>query len=1338
MRTAIDSKGISMHSVRALALALFGLCALAATGAQAAPVPAPGLKVVAVTGPTNLPPVQSEIQRVTDEADGGTFKLATLAGEGKLTPVSYFGAVATTEGSPVLTIESVEGTGFHVGDRVGGVVPFGVEAFVVSCSPDCVSPGSTVTLSEPAEITTAENFAIVFTKEAVVEEGAFPVGAELQGIAHPYFAPGTTVSSATGSTITFSKAPTIEYFFGETVGARAVENTVPIAFNAPPSAVQSALEAVPALGPGSVVVSGGPGGSAETPYFLDFGGPLADQDVAQLTADSTELTGEHHFTNVFTTVPGGPGTGEIVVLPANIGALPTSGLITAKVGPLPQGIVTTGKGTGKEWTCPGGAGDTTIECTSPLPIGALRSGGHALSIPIEVEASAELSATAQVELSGGGSPHASTYELPIVVSEERAPFGVSAAWGGSFEADGSPSTQAGGHPFSAAAYIMLNSVRLANGAISPAGDSKNIVVNLPPGFVGNPLAGKRCPQNLVLAPQQGGSELCNEEMTLGNLDPYLGELKESLEVGERLYNDMPPHGVAAEFTTRLLIPLQSVIASVNSEEDFGLKLNGPNNANYLKIYGAFTAFEGLPAHGNGTAFLTSPTNCAESAEKAPTVKGEASTFQDPTTYSKAFTLPQPALSGCDQLKFEGVTPQTPDGQVAFSFTPHSADGSLVATGSTPVAATAHLHIANPGLTDPKGLATPELKRAVIKLPEGMSLNPSSANGLEGCSEAQIGYKGNGFPMPTPIRFTNAQPACPDGSKIGSAEIKTPLLDNPLVGEIFLANQGENPFGSLLAVYLVVNDPLTGVLIKLPGDIQPDPQTGRLTAVFDNNPQLPFEDLFLRFRGGGPRSLFATSEVCGNFPTEGEWTPWSAPESGPPAQTADSFTVSSGCSASAAAQPFAPSFEAGTTNTTAGSYSPLVIKVNRKDGEGQLRRFEFTLPQGLTGKLKGIPNCSEAQIHQAEARTGKAEQASPSCPAASKLGTIDAGAGVGSEPFHVQGNLYLSGPYEGAPLSAVAITPALAGPYDLGTVVVRTPLYLNPETSQLTAKSDPIPTILKGIPLKIRSVAIQADRSGFILNPTSCEASQVTGVANSTTGGSASLANRFQVGGCDALKFAPKLEAKLKGGTKRGDHPALTATVTYPQTGSYANLKQISVTLPHSEFLENAHIGTVCTRVQFSANACPAASIYGKVSAETPLLDQPLTGNVYLRSSSNKLPDMVLALHGPPSQPIEIDLDGRIDSINGGIRSTFEAVPDAPVSRVVLSMFGGKKGLLVNSRNLCTAGGGRMSVKMTAHNNRRSDISPALKNQCSKAQRKGHKKKASKGSKKRTAVPKRPW
>src|SRR6185295_3544266 len=361
--------------------------------------------------------------------------------------------------------------------------------------------------------------------------------------------------------------------------------------------------------------------------------------------------------------------------------------------------------------------------------------------------------------------------------------------------------------------------------------------------------------------------------------------------------------------------------------------------------------------------------------------------------------------------------------------------------------------------------------------------------------------------------------------------------------------------------------------------------------------------------------------CGNFKTEGEWTPWSAPESGPPARTEASFDITQGCSPSAAARPFNPSFEAGTTNTTAGAYSPLVIKVGRNDGEGELKNLEFSLPQGLTGKLKGIPYCSEAQIHSAEGNTGASEKANPTCPSASQVGTIDAGAGVGSEPFHVQGNLYLAGPYEGAPLSAVAVTPALAGPYDLGTVVVRTPLRLDPETAQLTATSDPIPTILKGIPLKIRSVAIQASRPGFILNPTSCEAAQLTGVATNTTGGTSQLKNRFQVGGCENLKFAPKLEAKLKGGTKRGDHPAFTATLTYPQ-GPYANLKQISVALPHSEFLENAHIGTVCTKVQFSANQCPAASVYGKVTAETPLLDQPLTGNVYLRSSNNKLPDMV--------------------------------------------------------------------------------------------------------------------
>jgi hypothetical protein len=1325
-----------MKTLRALVLVLTSFGALAAV-AQAAPIPAPALKLLAITGPTHLAPVQSEVQRVTVEAEGGTFKLGHAGVHGEGTPVFVEAELSFTAGSSVATIENIEGDGkVEPGDRVTLPEEYAGNP-ILSCSTDCKTPGSTLELEEPASSTESGAARQIFTRELSNVTGSFSVGEEiseaaLEGFVYEYFLPGTKVTAVEPGRLTLSNPTTYEYasFEGALELTTANEVTEPLAFDAPAQEVQAELEGLTKLGPGSVSVSGGPGGDAGHPYFVTFGGAFADEDVEQLSVDSSELSGEHPFAHVFTTVPGGNGTGDIYLMPANVGGEPTSGTVTAHVGPLPEGIVMSGPAHGTDWNCSGAAGDSEATCTTTEPVRSLHYSPKAMDVPVEVKANAPASAEAPSEISGGGSQPA-TYPLSIAVSTEPAPFGVAAVWAASFEADGSPSLQAGGHPFSSAAYVMLNTRRIANGDISPSGDSRDVVVDLPPGFTGNPLATKRCPQSIPLKPISGSSELCNEEMSVGNLDPYYAFLEESLPFESRLFNDVPPKGYAAEFTTRLVFPLQSVVAGVNSEEDFGIRLTGPNNPNFGKIFGVFTAFEGVPKFGNGKALLTNPVNCAESREKPPVVHAKADSYQEPGHFSEAISVEQPALTGCENLEFKGEDPQTGEGQVAFSFDPTSNQGS------SPVGAVAHLHIDQPGLTDPEGLATPHLKRSVIHLPAGLSLNPSQANGLAACSEAQIGYRGNNFPMPTPIRFNDAQPQCPDASKLGTAEIKTPLLDNPLVGEVFLATQGDNPFGSLLAVYLVVNDPYTGVLIKLPGDIQPDPQTGRLTAVFDNNPQLPFEDLYLHFRGGGPRSEFATSEVCGNYKTEGEWTPWSAPESGPPAQTEASFDITQGCSASAAARPFHPSFEAGTTNTTAGSYSPLVVKINRNDGEQELSRFDFTMPPGFSGKLKGIPYCTEAQIGAAEHNTGKAEQASPSCPAASKLGTIDAGAGVGSEPFHVQGNLYLAGPYKGAPLSAVAITPALAGPYDLGDVVVRTPLYLNPETAQLTGKSDPIPTILKGIPLKVRSVAVSIDRQGFTLNPTSCEAMSVTASLTGSNGATASPSNRFQVGGCDALKFAPKLEAKLKGGTKRGDHPALTATVTYPQTGSYANLRQISVTLPHSEFLENAHIGTVCTRVQFSASACPAASVYGKVTAETPLLDQPLTGNVYLRSSSNKLPDMVLALHGPPSQPIEIDLDGRIDSINGGIRSTFEAVPDAPVSRVVLSMFGGKKGLLVNSRNLCTAGGGRMSVKMTAHNNRRSDISPALKNQCSKAQRKGHKKKASKGSK-RAAAPKRPW
>jgi hypothetical protein len=325
--------------------------------------------------------------------------------------------------------------------------------------------------------------------------------------------------------------------------------------------------------------------------------------------------------------------------------------------------------------------------------------------------------------------------------------------------------------------------------------------------------------------------------------------------------------------------------------------------------------------------------------------------------------------------------------------------------------------------------------------------------------------------------------------------------------------------------------------------------------------------------------------------------------------------------------------------------------------------------------------------------------------------VDVGAGAGPTPYYTQGRAYLAGPYKGAPLSLAIVTPATAGPYDLGTVMVRTALYVDPETTRIHAVSDPIPQILQGIPLDVRSIALKMSRPSFTLNPTSCDPMAVTGSATSPFGSSASLSNPFQVGGCSSLAFKPKLSLKLSGGTKRSQNPALKAVLRMPAGG--ANIAKASVALPHSEFLDQAHIKTICTRVQFAAAQCPPGSVYGKATAISPLLGQPLSGPVYLRSSSNPLPDLVADLNGQ----IHVVLVGRIDSIKGGIRNSFEAVPDAPVSKFVLEMQGGKKGLLENSTNLCKSVN-KATVLFVGLNGKTAVSKPALQVKCPKGKKKG--------------------
>jgi hypothetical protein len=435
-------------------------------------------------------------------------------------------------------------------------------------------------------------------------------------------------------------------------------------------------------------------------------------------------------------------------------------------------------------------------------------------------------------------------------------------------------------------------------------------------------------------------------------------------------------------------------------------------------------------------------------------------------------------------------------------------------------------------------------------------------------------------------------------------------------------------------------------------------------------------------------------------------------SGQTVVSTDSFDISrDGNGAPCPGYGFNPTLTAGTDSPVSGGFSAFDLRLQRTDSDSEFRSLSsLSLPPGLSASLRGTTYCPDSALDGADTsknpgHTGAQELAAPSCPASSRIGSATVGAGAGPDPFYVtSGKAYLAGPYKGAPLSLAVSVPAVAGPFDLGNVIVRSALFVDPSDASLRAVSDPFPTILDGIPLQIKDIRLSVDRPHFMLNPTNCNQMSIDGTVLSTENQSANVHSRFQVGECAALGFKPKLALRLKGGTKRSDHPKFQATLR-ARPGD-ANIDRVSVALPHSEFLDQAHIGTVCTRPQFAAGKCPAASVYGYARAITPLLDKPLEGPVYLRSSDNKLPDLVADLNGQ----IHIVLDGRIDTVNGGIRNTFDVVPDAPVTKFTLNMKGGKKGLLVNSTNICKSVS-RATVKVKGQNGANANQDPQLKNDC---------------------------
>jgi hypothetical protein len=868
------------------------------------------------------------------------------------------------------------------------------------------------------------------------------------------------------------------------------------------------------------------------------------------------------------------------------------------------------------------------------------------------------------------------------------------------EASGDPARLAGAHP-----HLLTTKVDFSGDQ-----DVRDLSIELPPGLIENPSAVARCTQADFLTPRSSpfessrSGESCPGASQIGVVGIHLNG------GGTRwfgVFNLVPPAGYPSQFGFNPFgapIVFAPHVRQANGE--YGLTLTSRNISQLfglagfeLEIWGTpwaashdgergnclneaepSTPFGACKAEGQShppRAYLTLPSVCsgplafAAAADAWQGTPGRYLPSGEPDladpAWRRASFLSGSGLEGCEDLASGALASALPRSELVSS-----------PTGLTFRLETFQL---GAGLLSPGIRLRPQIRKATIALPDGLTINPSVGAGLGACTPEH-------FAAETVASAPGA--GCPNSSKIGTATVETPLVEEALKGSLFIAKPYENPFGAALAVYFVAKSTEQGLIVKVPGKLDADPRTGQLTATFDNLPQLPYTNLNVEFREG-QRAPLVTPATCGTYTSQIDLDPWGGV--GGPVRDASNFKLSKGITPDGACPtpggaPFTPKASAGMLNSNAGSYSSFYLHLTRTSAEQEITSYSTVLPPGVLGKIAGIPPCSDAAIAAAKAKLGFEEAASPSCPAASEIGHTVSGFGVGPALAYAPGKFYLAGPYHGRPLSVVAIDPATVGPFDLGTIVIRSAIEIDPRTARVTidsAASDPIPHIFAGIPLHLRDVRVYMSRPSFMRNPTSCEPFSITSILTGSKApftnprdGAASATVPFQAFNCTSLGFRPAVKLSLKGGARRGDYQQLRAVVT-PRPGD-ANIAAAAVTLPRSQFLAQNHIRDICTRSQLEADTCPARSIVGRAVAETPLLDEPLQGPVYLRSSSNPLPDLVTVLR---SRGIRIVLEGRIDTFRGGIRGTFESLPDAPVTRFTMTIFGGRKrGILVNSENLC--------------------------------------------------------
>ena len=885
---------------------------------------------------------------------------------------------------------------------------------------------------------------------------------------------------------------------------------------------------------------------------------------------------------------------------------------------------------------------------------------------------------------GGLALAMSALGLSALAGPASAEFGIVDFKASSPAADGSQETGAGAHPFSSRIEFSLNTVPDPSHPPFPISDEnlKDVELSLPAGFVGNPEATPKCPRLDIVAAR------CAPAAQVGVFTGKFSGNGENTYWTEPIFNMVPRDGEVADFAFSILGVPTHISIRVDAANQYRVKALISNVPEAKSIVSTKVTLWGTPADPVHDGFRGSAYKCPLDQDDPRCSDPAFATFVQGGF--KAGVDPQPFLSNptsCDAVPETSVRMRSwerPDRWVTAGSTqprPSSCDRLSFAPSID-----AHFETPRPDspsglafkLSVPQanaiaGVATPPLRRAVVTLPEGVSMNPSAANGLAGCSDAQIDLSGqNGV-------------SCPDASKLGDVTIKTPLLADPLTGPVYL---GEPLAGKKYRIFFAAANPLRGVSIRLEGVLSPDPQTGRLTTVFDNNPQLPFSELTLSF-DGGPQSPLAMPQQCGPATTTAQLTPW-AGANAPTATVTSTTTIAAAGGGPSCDGGFSPTLTAGSAGTQAGASSPLSVTVARADGQQILQAIDkVVMPEGLLGKVGSVPQCAEAQA------------AAGTCPAESRIGQVQVAAGAGSAPLWIPQagkaatGVFLGGPYKGAPFSLSIVVPAQAGPFDLGTVVVRSALFVDPIDAHVTALTDPMPTILDGIPLRVREIRLLLDRARFMLNPTSCAEKQLTADVRSTVGTSVGRTARYQVGECASLTLKPSLGLTLsgKGQTVDGKHPAVTAVLSQP--AGQANLKKVRVALPLSLALDTDNANGLCEFVDGSKAepTCPKASIVGSATAVTPILDQPLSGPVYFVKNVRKdaktgrdirtLPKLVIPLVG--QNGVRLTLTGTSAVKDDQLVTTFDNVPDAPVSSFKLNIIGGKGGILaVSGADICKA------------------------------------------------------